>query len=71
MGLLIKNGQIVNNKIFFGMLGTIPNHECEYVFVFILVTCLGGLIDSVSAWSLRGCRIECDPLVFFIFIFAR
>ena len=27
-----KDGQIVNNKIFLGMLGTIPNHEYEYNF---------------------------------------
>ena len=25
-GVINKSGQIVNNKIFFGMLGTIPNH---------------------------------------------
>ena len=31
-----KNGQIVNNKTFFGMLGTIQNYKYQYQFVFIL-----------------------------------
>ena len=28
-GVINKNGQIVNNKIFLGMLGTIPNRLTE------------------------------------------
>ena len=33
-GAISKTGQIVNNKIFLRMLGTIPNHEYEYESVF-------------------------------------
>ena len=35
LGVINKNGQIVNSKIFFGMLGTIPNYEFENIFVFL------------------------------------
>ena len=51
MGVIKKNDEIVNNKIFLGMLGTIPNHEYEYLSVFTHQRC-----NQDSAASLVACR---------------
>ena len=55
------------------MLGTIPNNEHGYQFVFIhmWVTWLNGLIDIVQAWSGKGRRIETRPILKNIYILAR
>ena len=62
-----QTGQIVNNKIFLAMLGTIPNHEYESKSVFNIIIHhdrLGRLIDSVSGWDLRGRRIDSSGVYF-------
>ena len=63
LGVINKTGQIVNNKIFLGRLGTIPNHEYESVFTFIihhnsaasLIACWAGI--SGVAGSIP---VDCD-----------
>ena len=54
LGVINKNGQI-ENKLFLGMLGTIPNHEYENQSVFEVAMCFSHFYGICRRTILTAC----------------